>query len=219
MSEEKKESLGSKIAEKTAPFFEKVGGLSRLQRIAICLVTFGIVIGSYGYFIYMPKNAEIQKLEDDYALLESRLAVFKKKAASLKRYEKKMAEKQALFNEAMAALPEKKEIPSLLTGISRSGSNAGLTFVLFQPMLEVQKEYHAEIPVAIKVRGGYHQVAHFFDQVSRLNRTVTIKDVVINQPKASGKLEMACNAVTYMFVESKEDPSKDTKKRRGRKKR
>jgi len=205
MKNERKESLGHKIGIKIAPVFEKIGNLSMLKRIVVCLVTVLLLMSGYVYFVYMPRQDEMKLLESKLATLETTLASYKQKAATLEKYEKLMAEVQARFNLAMKALPDKKEIPSLLTEISRSGSEAGLEFLLFQPKAEVQQEFYAEIPVAVKVQGGFHQLATFFDQVARLYRIVNIDDITIKSQKSSDGLEASCNAVTYMFVEKKNE--------------
>jgi type IV pilus assembly protein PilO len=208
MKNEHKESLGDKIGKKTAPFFEKIGNFTMVQRIIVCVVTFVLLSAGYVYFLYMPRQKEMKQLENELTTLETRLVSYKQKASALVKYEKMMAQAQARFNLAMKALPDKKEIPSLLTGISRSGSNAGLEFHLFQPKAEVQKEFYAEIPVAVKVQGRYHELSTFFDLVSRLYRIVNINDISIKSRSKSDGLEASCNAVTYMFVEKKKDVKK-----------
>lgn len=212
MKNEHRETLGVKIGRKTAPIFEKIGSLSMVQRILVCVVTIVLISGSYAYFIYMPKQERMVKLENKLATLKRTLVSYRQKAATLEKYEKKMADAQARFNLAMKALPDKKEIPSLLTGISSSGSEAGLEFLLFQPKAQVDKEFYAEIPVSIKVRGGFHEIAAFFDQVARLYRIVNIDDITMTSQNKSDDLEASCNAVTYMFVEKKEDDKKKKKK-------
>jgi type IV pilus assembly protein PilO len=112
-----------------------------------------------------------------------------------------MQEAEVQFKRAMTALPEKEEIPSLLTSISRSGQDVGLEFLLFEPKLEVRKDFYAEIPVSIEVNGGYHDLAIFFDKVARLNRIVNIKNISMERKKDNQELSTKCTAVTYKFVE------------------
>jgi type IV pilus assembly protein PilO len=126
-----------------------------------------------------------------------------------------MKEAQAQFNMAMKKLPEKEEIPSLLTSISDSGQAVGLDFLLFEPKAEKKKEFYAEIPV-------------FFDQVARLNRIVNIENIQMSRGKrgkkgkgastaSSNRLTATCTAVTYKFID--EPPKKvSTKKKKKKKK-
>lgn len=213
-SEEKKPS---RIKAMLDGVFEKVGALTRLQRILICIVSIAIIGGAYYYFIFMPKNEELKRVEQKYEQQKKKLATYKKQAAEILKYEKKMAETQEKFNVAMRALPDKREIPSLLTGISKAGSDSGLAFHLFQPKKEINKEFYKEIPVSLKVVGGYHQLTDFFLQITQLNRIVNINNVEVKSGKGGRILEMTCQAVTYMFVEQKE-PVDNQKKKRKRKK-
>ena len=207
----------SKIKEFLAKFgvlFEKIGGLTKVQRLLICLLTFALIGGSYYYFIFMPKHEELKKVDDQYQRQVKTLATYKKRASEIIKYEKLMVQTQEEFNAARKALPEKRELPSLLTGISNAGSNAGLAFHLFKPDKEVNRDFYKEFSISIKVVGGYHQITDFFYQITRLNRIVNINDVHVKSGKSSKKLEMSCKAVTYMFVEKKELQDKNKRKKR-----
>ncbi|WP_457552370.1 type 4a pilus biogenesis protein PilO [Desulfobacula sp.] len=205
----------SKIKEKRLDFFfGKVGALTKVQRLLIYLVTFIIVAGGYYYFVFMPKHDELKRAHNNYKSQVARLSVYEKRASKILKYETLMAQRIGEFNLAMKALPDKREIPSLLTGISKAGSDAGLTFLLFQPANEINKEFFKEIPVSIKVQGRYHQITDFFFQIIRLNRIVNIKNVDLRSKKGGDLLEMGCRAVTYMFVEKKEPSNKNKQKKK-----
>ena len=216
MIKKTKQRIEDKIHQWTVPLFAKVGALSRIHRITICVLTFALVGAVFFYFFYMPRQEEIRRLEKEKKNLKDNLAIYKTKARLLPKFEKKMAEAQARFDAAMTALPEKREIPSLLTEVSNSGGDAGLAFELFQPRAETKTDYYAQIPVNIKVRGGYHQMGVFFDKVSRLHRIVNIRDINMVPAKQAGELTTTCTAVTYMFVEKKEKKGKKRVKRKNR---
>ncbi|MBU4503463.1 MAG: type 4a pilus biogenesis protein PilO, partial [Proteobacteria bacterium] len=135
--------------------FEKVGNISKVHRILICVATFIVITGLFVCFLYLPKFETLEQLNSDYKNLEKSLVSAKKKAAQLNEYREKMETAEAKYKIAMKALPDKKEIPSLLTNISESGKEAGLEFLLFQPESEINKDFYAEIPVSIKVAGNY----------------------------------------------------------------
>lgn len=212
MSKEK--SKTNAINEKLSVFFEKVGALTKVQRLLICLVTFAIIGGAYYYFVFMPKHDELKKLEQHHQSRVKQLSIYKERAAEILKYEKLMAKAQEEFNIAMRALPDKRELPSLLTGISRAGSDAGLAFHLFKPEKEINKEFYKELIVSMKVVGRYHQMTDFLFQIIRLNRIVNINDVHVKSKKGGKILEMSCKAVTYMFVEKKEVKDKNKRKRK-----
>ncbi len=210
-----KKDILDPVKEKLAPVFEKVGTLTRVQRLLICLITFALIGGSYYYFIYMPKSKELAQVRTTYDSQKNKLASYKKEAGKLLYWEQKMADTQEKFNQAMKTLPNKRELPSLLTSISRSGSNAGLAIHLFKPDTEQNKTFYKEIPVSIKVEGRYHQVTDFFYQIVNLNRIVNINNVSVKSKKGGKMLEMTCKAVTYMFIEQpKEEPGRNKRNRK-----
>ena len=194
-------------------FFAKIEQLSKVQRILIFSGVFIAIIAIFIFLLYKPKLAKISNLNNQLKTLEQKLVVAKKNAADLKEFQKKMQEAEVQFKTAMRALPEKEEIPSLLTSISRSGQDVGLEFLLFEPKSEIRKEFYAEIPVAMQVRGGYHDLAIFFDKVARLSRIVNIKNIEMGRAKDSMDLNTSCTAVTYKFVEPA-PPKKDKKKKK-----
>lgn len=204
----------SAISEKLSALSEKVGTLTKVQRLLICLVTFAIIGGAYYYFIFMPRHDELKRLEQNYQSRVKQLSIYKKRAAEISKYEKMMAKVQEEFSIAMRALPDKRELPSLLTGISKAGSDAGLAFHLFKPEKEINKEFYKELIVSIKVVGRYHQITDFLFQIVRLNRIVNIDNIYVKSQKGGKILEMSCKAVTYMFVEEKEINDKNKRKRK-----
>jgi type IV pilus assembly protein PilO len=208
---------------KLAPMIEKIERLSKVQRILIYSGTFLILIGAFVYFSYIPKFKTIGKLQESYAKVEKDLEAAKRNAKQLNSYRNKMKKAEAQFMIVSKALPEKKEIPSLLAAVSKSGQDAGLEFLLFQPKPEINQDFYAEIPVSIQVIGNYHNVAVFFDQVARMSRIVNIKDISM-RPAADGiRLDTSCTAVTYKFLEQgkkkdKGDKGKTSKKSKKKKK-
>jgi len=189
---------------------DKIGKLPKLYRILICFGIFLMLIGPFVYFSYLPKVKKIDELKKKQKTLETRLVRAKAKAKQLKHFRDKLKKAQTEFTIAVKKLPEKKEIPSLLSGVSRSGHDAGLEFLLFEPKAELTKDFYAEIPVSIIVTGNYHKTALFFDKVARLHRIVNIDDIKMTVTKESGELKTLCTAVTYRFVETK--PEKGSKK-------
>jgi type IV pilus assembly protein PilO len=213
------------FAKSIEPLLAKVENLSKVQRILISAVFFILTVGIFIYFFYWPKFEKIASLKTNLSKLEQKLSTAKRNAEDLKKFQVKMQEAEAQFNMAMKKLPEKEEIPSLLTAISDSGQSVGLDFLLFEPKAEKKKEFYAELPVAMSLRGDYHNLAMFFDQVARLNRIVNIENIQISMDKGKGasanELSTKCTAVTYKFIDEppqKVSDKKKTKKRTKRKK-
>jgi type IV pilus assembly protein PilO len=184
------------------PYFDKIEKLPKMQRTLISCILFALVGCAFFFLLLKPQAGEIEKYENNLRKLEKELNIAKRNAKDLKKFQNKIKEAETQFKIVMKSLPEKEEIPSLLTSISDSGRDSGLEFVLFQPKGEISKDFYAELPVEMTVKGKYHNVALFFDKVARLSRVVNIRDIVMKPQKEDNALSTSCIAVTYKFIES-----------------
>lgn len=205
------EKLGN-TSKQLDKLFERVSELSKIQRIMICVGVFVIIFVLFWFLSYWPRWQSIGKLDAEQKRLSAELKRSKKNAQQLEALRKEFESKQRDFNLVMKSLPEKEEISSLLTGVSQSGQQAGLEFLLFQPQGDVNKNFYAEIPVSIRVRGGYHNVAQFFDKVANLSRIVNIRNIQMSRDK-TGALTTSCEAVTYKFIEPTPEEAKPEDKK------
>jgi type IV pilus assembly protein PilO len=203
--------------EKSNPVINKLEQLSKVQRIAIWAGVLILLIGAFVYFSYLPKFKKIDQLKANLSRIEKELEIAKKNARQLNEFRKKMQDAEEQFKIVMRALPEKEEIPTLLTGISKAGTDSGLNFILFQPKPDEKKDFYAEIPVAMTVTGDYHGVATFFESVAGLNRIVNIRNIDIKPDKESTNLTTTCTAVTYKFIEASDEQPKASGKSKKKK--
>jgi type IV pilus assembly protein PilO len=203
----------SKITNLFFETIDKIGKLSKLYKILLCLGLFLLLVGPFVYFSFLPKITKINALKKEHTTLETRLVTATAKANRLKYYQAKLKDAEMEFKIVTKKLPEKTEIPTLLSSVSQSGRDAGLEFLLFQPESEKNQDFYAEIPVSMKVAGNYHNVALFFDKVARLSRIVNIDDIKMDSTKGNMDLITSCKAVTYRFVETKPEKASSSKKK------
>jgi type IV pilus assembly protein PilO len=189
-------TIATFIDEKYTPLTSKVK-----LGITVVLVLLPIIVFYFSY--YKPKAQKIETLSNQKVSLEQQLQEVKQKAANLAKFEKELEEAETKFLETAALLPKQKEIPKLLKDISALGRNAGLDFLTFKPLADIPKDFYAEIPITINVRGPYHNMGYFFDQVSKLERIVSVSNVKMSSPKKEGGemlLKSDCKLVTYRFT-------------------
>lgn len=181
--------------------FEKIEAIKMPVRLAILIGSIALIAGAFFYFIYLPKSDEIKKAKASIDELETKLKQAKLERAKLPATQKKKAEVDAQFNEALKMLPNSKEIPSLLTKVSELANEAQLdAFGGFTPKPEVEKEFYVEVPISLEVRGTYHNVAVFFDKVGHMERIMNIRNVSMKPvSERSTTLITTCDAITYRF--------------------
>ena len=103
-------------------------------------------------------------------------------------------------------LPGKAEMDALLSDINQAGLGRGLQFELFRPGQVAVKDYYAELPIAIKISGRYHDMGAFAADIANLSRIVTLHNLNITSPTrdASGALAMEATARTYRYLDQNE---------------
>lgn len=133
------------------------------------------------------------KLREDYTVKLSKavnLDVLKKQREQVLQYVTQL-EKQ---------LPSKAEMDALLSDINQAGLGRSLQFDLFRPAQVVVRDYYAELPIALRVTGRYHDVGAFASDIANLSRIVTLNNLVLT-PKPDGSLTMDATAKTFRYLD------------------
>ena len=182
-------------------------------KIAILIFLLLLLIVVFYLLFYQPNTKKITSLDQQKVTLEQQLADLRKKQSNLPKLKQELAETERIFNEAAVLLPKEKEIPQLLKDISAAGQDVGLDFLIFKPLPDVPQDFYAELPISINVRGPYHNMGSFLDQVSKFARIVTVSNIKMATPtreKGEMLLNSDCTLVTYRFtnVELPKQPAK-----------
>ncbi|KAB2889510.1 MAG: type 4a pilus biogenesis protein PilO [Desulfobulbaceae bacterium] len=189
--------------------------LEQKYKIAIAVILVLIPIVLFFFIFFQPNATKITTLNTQKDGLNKEIADLRAKQNDLPRLRRELAESEKLFNEAAVLLPKEKEIPQLLKDISSLGQNADLEFLTFKPLPDIPKDFYAELPISINVRGPYHNMGSFLDQVSKLGRIVTVSNIKMSAPtldRGEMLLDSDCTLVTYRFT-NVELPKQDTKKK------
>ena len=142
------------------------------------------------------ERAKEVTLRDDY----------KKKlvqAVNLDALKKQREQVQQYVTQLEKQLPSKAEMDALLSDINQAGIGRSLRFELFRPGSVSAKEYYAELPIALRVSGRYHDVGSFASDIANLSRIVTLNNLAVI-PARDGTLQMEATAKTFRYLDSDE---------------
>jgi type IV pilus assembly protein PilO len=164
----------------------------------------------YWYFVWKAKRPELLEARAKETELWNTLESKARKAANLQAYKDQLAEMEKSFGAMLRQLPNKTEVPNLLVDISQTGLGAGLEEKLFQPQGENRKDFYAELPIAIRLIGNYHEMGNFASGIAALPRIVTLHDVeivpatAVGRDGAAGDLTLNVTAKTYRYLDEDE---------------
>jgi type IV pilus assembly protein PilO len=173
------------------------------RAVVILFLMGGVIFLGY-WFHTKDQMVNLKTAEDKEEGLKIIFETKAKQAANLEAYEKQLEEMRESFGAMLRQLPNQTEVADLLVDVSQTGLASGLEFELFQPRSEVPREFYAELPISIRVIGGYHEFGDFISGVAALPRIVTIHDVNISRA-GEGRLGMNLTAKTYRYIEEDEE--------------
>jgi type IV pilus assembly protein PilO len=126
-------------------------------------------------------------------------------AVNLSELRKQKLQVEEYVTQLEKQLPGKAEMDALLSDINQAGLGRGLQFELFRPGQVAVKDYYAELPIAIKVSGRYHDLGAFAADIANLSRIVTLHNLSIATIRDSaGLLTMDATARTYRYLDANE---------------
>ncbi len=187
--------------------------------IVIVLLCFALLFAGY-YLDTSDQLLELETARAKEASLKQEFETKQAKAANLSAYQEQMKEMQRSFGALLQQLPGKTEVAGLLVDISRVGILSGLEFELFKPEAEIPKEFYAELPIKIRVKGSYHQFGSFASGTAALPRIVTLHNLSITskaKKNEDGRMIMEATAKTYRYLEKDTTADNKKRKRRGKK--
>jgi type IV pilus assembly protein PilO len=167
------------------------------------LIFVGILVAAY-FVLFQSQMDDIEKGRQEVDRQKQAFLEKKKLAVNLEAYKQQRAEIEQAFGALLKQLPNKSEMDALLIDINQAGLGRGLQFDLFKPAeKEAITEFYAELPVAIKVSGNYHDLGAFASDVAKMPRIVLLTDLKIDPPK-DGQLSMEAVAKTYRYLDEEE---------------
>lgn len=144
------------------------------------------------------EKAREEQLREDY----------KKKlvqAVNLDALKKQLEQVQQYVTQLERQLPSKAEIDALLSDINQAGIGRSLQFELFRPGQVSVKEYYAELPIAVRVSGRYHDIGLFAADIANLSRIVTLNNLsFVPGRDKNGILALDCTVKTFRYLDQEE---------------
>ena len=183
--------------------FREVGNWPLLPRVMVLFAIFLVIVALGAWFDWKDRYEELDKAQQEETRLKEQYATKKAKAINFDIYVQQLKEIEQSFGALLKQLPNKAEMDALLTDINQAGLGRGLQFDLFKPAAQERlADFYAELPIAVKITGNYHDMGAFASDVAQLPRIVTLNDVAIANDK--GVLTFDGTAKTFRYLDEDE---------------
>lgn len=156
------------------------------------------------WFLWLnTSEAELEAEQAKEVTLRAEYKLKLAKAVNLEALKKQREQVQQYVTQLEKQLPSKAEMDALLSDINQAGLGRSLQFELFRPGQVAVKDYYAELPIAVRVTGRYHDIGAFASDIANLSRIVTLNNLSI-VPVKDGILAMDATAKTFRYLDTDE---------------
>jgi type IV pilus assembly protein PilO len=173
-------------------------------KIAVVLIAAFLLTGANWFLVISELDDKILASQGQIAKLEKDLVDKKVIADNLNQFKRDKEVLERRLAEALTELPIQTDLDDLLRQLNDVGKKSGLEIVSLEPGKEAPQNFYASIPIKMQVSGSYHEIAVFFESVSKLRRIVNISNINFGGPtRRAEKVVLTSNfmATTFRFVE------------------
>jgi type IV pilus assembly protein PilO len=182
---------------------DQIAKLSRGARAGILLGIAALIGAGYYFGYYQAEYERLEGLRAQELELQRKLSEVRSIAANISAFEGEITQLEGQLAVALRQLPNEKQLEVLLADISNLGKTAGVEIKSFKRENEQVHDFYAEVPISVQIEGNFHEIAKFFDSVSRLPRIVNMGALEMKVASASSaetRLVVSGTATTFRFV-------------------
>ena len=172
-------------------------------RFVLCFALMAGIVTALWFSWLNTSDAELDAERAKEVALRTEFKSKLAQAVNLEALRKQREQVQQYVFQLEKQLPSKSEMDALLSDINQAGLGRSLRFELFRPGSVSAKEYYAELPIAVRVSGRYHDVGSFASDIANLSRIVTLNNLAIT-PSRDGTLQMEATAKTFRYLDAEE---------------
>lgn len=174
-----------------------------LPRYLLCVAVTASVVAGLWFSWLSTSDEELTAAKASEVQLKEDYTKKLKQAVNLEALKKQREQVQQYVVQLEKQLPSKAEMDALLSDINQAGLGRSLQFELFRPGQVSVKDYYAELPIAVRVTGRYHDMGSFAADIANLSRIVTLNSMRIDAGK-DGNLVMDTTAKTFRYLDEEE---------------
>lgn len=179
------------------------GAWPLIPRLTLLVSLLVLLIAAGWWFLWSDQMLDLESKQKEEETLKQQYLDKKRQAVNLDLYIEQLAEIDRSFGALLKQLPNKAEVEALLIEVNQAGLGRGLQFDLFRPGGEQVKEFYAELPIAVKINGSYHDIGAFAADIAKLPRIVTLNNISI-APGAGGILVLDATTKTFRYLDQEE---------------
>jgi Tfp pilus assembly protein PilO len=159
-----------------------------------------ILAGAVHYAWFRGLNAEIKGKQAELETLQQEIQKGRAAERKLSQFREEVRRLELELAKLLQVLPSKRNTEDLIKRIETLTRQGDFTLRKFTPGDFVPKEFYSEWPIDISLEGTYHNLALFFDRMSRFSRIINVEDLKIGALDNVPQKSISANFVAKTFI-------------------
>jgi Tfp pilus assembly protein PilO len=188
-----------------AVFGISLEGKSPLFGLVLGVVLGGVAAGVFYKFVAVPRQEEIEKKAKKYNELQVKIDEGRAAEKKLEQFRAEVRRLELELEKLLSILPARRNTPELLRRVRTLAEQGDFDFAQFKPSKMIEKEFYSEWPITVDLSGNYHNLALFFDRISRFRRLLNIDNLKIDAIKDQTNtrtIKASFIAKTFVYTET-----------------
>jgi Tfp pilus assembly protein PilO len=159
-----------------------------------------ILAGAVHYAWFRGLNKQIKEKQSQLETLNQEIQKGRAAERKLAQFREEVRRLELELGKLLQVLPSKRNTEELIKRIETLTRQGDFTLRKFTPGDFVPKEFYAEWPIAVSLEGTYHNLALFFDRMSRFSRIINVEDLKIAALENVPQKSISANFVAKTFI-------------------
>ena len=170
------------------------------QIAAFVVLAAGAIYGFHSYYV-ADFRAEMAMRQTHLNSLKNDINKGVATARRLPEFQAEVGNLGARLESLKNVLPEQKDVADSLRRLEVLARQSNLTLLRFTPAAQRQQPLYAEVPYRITAVGSFHNLALFFDRVSKFPRIINVGDISITaNPRQDPNSTIIADMTATTFV-------------------
>ncbi len=168
--------------------------------LIIGVVIGGLLVWASQTYWFKGIQQEIDARQAELATLQQKVREGKAAEARLPQFREEAERLETELARLLRILPTARQTDELIKKIKSLTERGNFRFVTFQPAGFVKKDFYSEWPIGVQLEGTYHELALFFDRLSRFSRIINVESLSIVTGSGRGGYSINSNFTMKTFI-------------------
>jgi Tfp pilus assembly protein PilO len=145
--------------------------------LIVGIVVSGLLVFAFENYLFKDIDKEIVARTSDLEALKKKVQEGKIAESRLTQFREEAERLETELQRLLRILPTAKQTDELIKKVKSLTERGNFRLVTFQPQGFIKKEFYSEWPITVQLEASYHELALFFDRLSRFSRIINVESL------------------------------------------